>query len=153
LIECAACKKAAQSALSSIEYDVLLATGLISRHCDRCGETTRWRPSEQLLTPEMVAAANAKPHSPEDERRKIRRLRLNMRIRVRNMWGVTDICQTRDVSKVGLCFLSTKVYSVRDELFIALPFADQQVPVETKSIIVWTSESSSGRFYGVSYVK
>src|SRR5579863_7116322 len=77
LIECAACKKAAQSALSSIEYDVLLATGLLSRHCDRCGETTRWRPSEQMLTPEMMAAS-AKPHEPSGELRKVRRLRLNM---------------------------------------------------------------------------
>jgi PilZ domain-containing protein len=153
LIECAACKKAAQSALSSIEYDVLLATGLISRHCDRCGETTRWRPSEQLLTPEMVAAANVKPHAPEDERRKTRRLRLSMRIRVRNMWGVTDICQTRDVSKAGLCFLSTQNFSVRDEVFITLPFADQQVPVETKSLILWSATGTGGRFYGVSYVK
>ena len=45
LIECAACKRATQSPLSSIEYDVLLSTGLISRHCERCGETTEYRPS------------------------------------------------------------------------------------------------------------
>jgi PilZ domain len=152
LIECAACKKAAQSALSSIEYDVLLATGLISRHCDRCGETTRWRPSEQVLTPDMIQAPS-KPHSGQQELRKVRRIRLNMRIRVRNMWGVTDICQTRDVSKVGLCFVSSQIFPVRDEVYITLPFADQQVPVETKSRIVWTAEGPGGRFYGVSYIK
>lgn len=151
LIECAACKKAAQSELSSIEYDVLLATGLISRHCDRCGETTRWRPSEQVLTAEMIAAA--KPRPVGGELRKVRRIRLNMRIRVRNMWGVTDICQTRDVSKVGLCFVSSQIFPVHDEIFITLPFADQQVPVETKSKIVWSAEGAGGRFYGVSYLK
>jgi Tfp pilus assembly protein PilZ len=69
------------------------------------------------------------------------------------MWGVTDICQTRDVSKAGLCFLSTQIFSVRDEIFITLPFADQQVPVETKSVIAWSAPSTNGRFYGVSYVK
>ncbi len=152
LIECAACKKAAQSALSSIEYDVLLATGLISRHCDRCGETTRWRPSEQVLTAEMIAAST-KPRPVDGEMRKVRRIRLNMRIRVRNMWGVTDICQTRDVSKVGLCFVSSQIFPVHDEVFITLPFADQQVPVETKSKIVWSAEGTGGRFYGVSYMK
>jgi hypothetical protein len=151
LIECAACKKAAQSELSSIEYDVLLATGLISRHCERCGETTRWRPSEQVLTADMVAAAKPRPVS--GELRKVRRIRLNMRIRVRNMWGVTDICQTRDVSKVGLCFVSSQIFPVHDEIFITLPFADQQVPVETKSKIVWSAEGAGGRFYGVSYIK
>jgi hypothetical protein len=152
LIECAACKKAAQSALSSIQYDVLLATGLLSRHCDRCGETTRWRPSEQALTPEMIAAGSKQPASIQ-ERRKARRLRLNMRIRVRNNWGVVDICQTRDVSKIGLCFLSTQVFQVRDELYITLPFADQQTPVETKSVVAWVDPTANGRFYGIKYVK
>ena len=151
LIECAACKKAAQSELSSIEYDVLLATGLISRHCDRCGETTRWRPSEQILTADMIAAA--KPRPAGGEMRKVRRIRLNMRIRVRNMWGVSDICQTRDVSKVGLCFVSSQIFPVHDEVFITLPFTDLQVPVETKSRIVWSALGAGGRYYGVSYMK
>ncbi|MGD0695399.1 MAG: PilZ domain-containing protein [Terriglobia bacterium] len=152
LIECAACKKAAQSALSSIEYDVLLATGLISRHCDRCGEYTRWRPSQQPLTADMVVSGAKQPPA-QGERRKVRRLKLNMRIRVRNSWGVTDVCQTRDVSKAGLSFISTQVFQVRDEIYVTLPFTDQAVPVETKSKVVWSAVGSSGRFYGVAYLK
>lgn len=152
LIECAACKKAAQSPLSTIQYDVLLSTGLISRHCDRCGETTRWRPSEQPLTAEVIAAG-AKPATSEQEQRKTRRLKLAMRIRVRNNWGVSDIAQTRDVSKAGLCFLSTQLFQVGDEVYITLPFADNQAPVETKSKIIWSAESALGRFYGVRYMK
>ncbi len=151
LIECAACKRATQSPLSSIEYDVLLSTGLISRHCDRCGETTRWRPSEQAVTPEMIVSSAPKPHL--SERRKVRRLRLVMRIRVRNSWGITDIAQTHDVSKAGLCFISPQRFSVGDEIYIVLPFADQGVPVETKGLIVWSAQGSVGRFYGVKYLK
>ncbi len=150
LIECAACKKAAQSPLSSIEYDILLATGLISRHCDRCGETTRWKPSEQPVTAEIVAAG-ATPAAPIHERRKARRLKLVMRVRVRNTWGISDIAQTRDVSKLGLCFVSTQRFGLGEEVFITLPFADNQTPVETKCRIVWFAESSTGRFYGVEY--
>jgi PilZ domain len=152
LIECAACKKAAQSTLSTIEYDVLLATGLISRHCDRCNETTRWKPSEQPLTAEMVAAGRATPR-PDTERRKVRRLKLAMRLRVRNSWGIVDIAQTRDVSKAGLCFISSQRFEVGDEVFITLPFADNQAPVETPGKIVWTAQGSVGRFYGVQYTK
>lgn len=151
LIECAACKRATQSPLSSIEYDVLLSTGLISRHCERCGETTRWRPSEQTVTPEMIKAGTPSPN--QSERRRVRRLKLVMRIRVRNAWGITDVAQTRDVSKAGLCFISTQRFSVGDEIFIVLPFADQQVPVETKGKVVWSAEGSAGRFYGVMYLK
>jgi len=152
LVECAACKKAIQSPLSAIEYDVLLATGLISRHCDRCNETTRWKPSDQPVTPEM-AQDRAPVAPPSTERRQSRRLKLVMRLRVRNSWGVTVIAQTRDVSKGGLCFFTTKIFNVGDEVFITLPFADNQAPVETKARIVWTSMAVSGRFYGSCYVK
>lgn len=152
LIECAACRKAIQTPLSTIEYDVLLATGLISRHCDRCSETTRWKPSDQPVTSEMIReSAQIAPRS--TERRKSRRLKLVMRLKVRNSWGVSDIAQTRDVSKGGLCFLTTKIFNVGDEVFITLPFADNQAPVETSARIVWTSMAASGRFYGVCYVK
>lgn len=152
LIECAACKNAVQSPLSTIEYDVLLATGLISRHCDRCNETTRWKPSDQPVTPEMIRES-ARTEPPSTERRKSRRLKLVMRLRVRTIWGVTDIAQTRNVSKGGLCFMSAKVFSVGDELFITLPFADNQTPVETPARVVWTRVEEAGRFCGVCYVK
>ena len=151
LIECAACRNATQSPLSSIEYDVLLATGLISRHCDRCRETTRWKPSDQAITPEMIQQGNRA--APPTERRKSRRLQLVMRLMVRNSWGVTDIAQTRNVSKGGLCFVSTRIFNVGDELFITLPFADNQTPVETLAKVVWTRVGKSGRYYGACYVK
>ena len=87
------------------------------------------------------------------ERRKSRRLNLVMRLRVRNSWGVTDIAQTRNVSKGGLCFVSTEIFNVDDELFITLPFADNQTPVETPARVVWTRVEESGRHYGVCYLK
>ena len=150
LIECAACRKAAQTPVSSIEYDVLLATGLISRHCDRCNETTRWRPSAQPVTAEVVMAGQ-KSAQQLGQTRKARRLRLAMRLRVRNSWGVVDIAQTRDVSKVGLCFLSSQRFNVGDEVYITLPFALNQAPVETTGKIMWTAEGNLGHFYGVRY--
>jgi hypothetical protein len=152
LIECGACKKAVQSPLSSIEYDVLLSTGLISRHCDRCGETTRWKPSEQPITAEIIASSVQGP-ARSGEARKARRLKLAMRIRVRSAWGQADIAQTRDVSRAGLCFVSSTRHQVGDTVYVTLPFADNQTPIETPGRIVWSAESSVGRFYGVCYQK
>jgi len=152
LIECAACKTAAQSPLSSIEYEVLLSTGLISRHCPRCGEHTRWRPSEQPLSA-AVAMTGVQSAGGPNQVRKVRRLKLTMRIRVRNAWGQADIAQTRDVSKAGMCFVSTLRYNVADVVYITLPFADNQAPIETPGKIVWTAESPLGRFFGVCYQK
>jgi hypothetical protein len=152
LIECAACKRPAQAVLSSIEYDVLLSTGLISRHCERCRETTRWKPSEQPITAEIIAAGK-KQEPGKQELRKVRRLKLTMRIRVRNTWGVTDIAQTRDVSKNGLCFVSRQRFQVGDDILVTLPFADLQTPVETPARIVWLADGQVGRFYGAAYTK
>ncbi len=153
LIECAACKTAAQSTLSSIEYEVLLATGLISRHCERCNETTRWKPSEQAVTAEILARSLKPDSKGKQEVRRSRRLKLTMQLRVRNAWGTVDIAQTRDVSKLGLCFVSTQRFSPGDEIFITLPYAKNQAPVETKGRVVWTAEGKSGRFYGVEYLR
>jgi hypothetical protein len=148
--ECAACKTAEQSPLSSIEYDVLLAIGLISRHCERCSETTRWKPSEQELTPEIIAAS-ARRDARRVERRKPRRIKLVMRLRVRNAGGLSDIAQTRDVSKAGLCFVSTQRFQVGEDVYVTLPFAENQAPVETKGRIMWSAEGSAGHFYGVKF--
>jgi hypothetical protein len=151
-IECAACKTAIQSTLSSIEYDVLLAMGIISRHCSRCGETTRWKPSEQFLLPDFTPA-KAEPIPTEKERRSARRLKLSMRVRVRNQWGLIEIAHTKDVCRNGLRFVSQKVFGVGEEIYITLPFADHQTPVETKGAIVWTSKGPAGRYHGVKYLR
>ena len=136
---------------SSIE--VLLATGLISRHCDRCNETTRWKPSDQAVTPEILVRSNKSASKGAQEVRRTRRLKLTMQLRVRNSWGVVDIAQTRDVSKAGLCFVSSQRFSPGDEIYITLPYAQNQAPVETKGKVVWMAEGTSGRFYGVEYLR
>lgn len=151
LVECAACKTAAQSTLSSIEYEVLLATGLISRHCDRCNETTRWKPSTQVVTEEIMVRSSKKDEKGKRETRRAKRLKLTMQLRVRNSWGTVDIAQTRDVSKLGLCFVSSQRFSPGDELYLTLPYAKSQTPVETMGKVVWTAEGTSGRYYGIEY--
>ncbi len=152
LIECGGCKHLVQSPLSSIEYDILLAIGMISRNCDRCKETTRWKPSLQTAMPEILSAVPKKPAAQTGTRR-VKRINLVMRVRVRNAWGVIDVAQTRNVSKLGLCFLSTKVFSKNDEVSIVLPFAAGSVPVETKGRIVWTAKTQGGFYHGVEYLK
>ncbi len=153
LVECAACKTAAQSTLSSIEYEVLLATGLISRHCERCNETTRWKPSAQTMTEEIRVRSNKAAAQGWQTTRRTRRLKLTMQLRVRNAWGVVDIAQTRDVSKAGLCFISRQRFSPGDEVYITLPYAKNQAPMETQGKVIWMAEGASNRFYGVEYIR
>jgi len=87
------------------------------------------------------------------ERRRNRRLKLTMQLRVRNAWGVVDIAQTQNVCKAGLCFVSSQRFSPSDEVYITLPYAQNQAPVETRGKVVWVAEGTMGRFYGVEYLR
>lgn len=147
LIECQACAKVALVPLPRLEYDLLLHTGLISRHCDPCGETTRWRPSDRppvAWTETQVAV--------DDDRRRTRRRRLAMHLQVRKGSGQSEFVQTMDVSKGGLCFFSKQNYHVGEQISVILPFGQEKGPAETKARIVWTRETAGGRLYGASLV-
>ena len=47
--------------------------------------------------------------------------------------------------------VSTKCFEVGDEVYITLPFAAGQAPVETAGKIAGSAEDTVGRFYGVEY--
>jgi Tfp pilus assembly protein PilZ len=105
-----------------------------------------------VVTPEILVRSSKSDSKGKQAARRTRRLKLTMQLRVRSSWGVVDIAQTRDVSKAGLCFVSTQRFSPGDEIYITLPYAQHQAPVETKGKVIWTAEGTSARFYGVEYV-
>ena len=61
LICCSKCKNGSLCSLTSIEYDVLLFAGVISRHCDPCAETTRWEPCKHSSDTEILPRASGAP--------------------------------------------------------------------------------------------
>lgn len=65
---------------------------------------------------------------------------------------MTDNAQTRDVSKAGLSFFSSKVFRVGEEIYLVLPFAANQVLVLTKAKLIWPSLGTTGRDFGVAYL-
>ena len=152
LISCTDCQKGILSPLSSIEYDVLLYTGVISRHCQFCDQTTRWAPSGNPPEPLLIARA-VRPVSNALERRKHRRRNLMMLLRVRNKQGGSETAQTLDVSKGGVRFLSKRTYQVGDTVYLTLPSADKAVATETRGCIVRAELSQRGTSYGVRFEK
>lgn len=152
LISCTDCQKGILSPLSSIEYDVLLYTGVISRHCQFCDQTTRWAPSGKPPEPLLIARA-VRPVSSPMERRKHRRRNLMMLLRVRNKQGGSETAQTLDVSKGGVRFLSKRTYQVGDTIYLTLPSSDKTTPAETRGVIVRAELSQRGTSYGVRFEK
>jgi hypothetical protein len=152
MICCAACKNGALSTISSIEYDVLLYTGVISRHCEYCDETTRWEPSGHSPEPQLIARAVRPVPSPL-ERRRHRRLKLTMLVRIRSAKGESEVVQTLDVSKGGICFVSKRDYKVGELLLLSLPSTDKPVPIETSGRVVRAQSTPRGNVYGIMFEK
>jgi hypothetical protein len=151
-IECGACRKPAEVKLSAFQYDVLLATGLISRHCDRCFETTRWKPAEQEPAG-LGEATEAEPGIPTASQRLTRRVRMAFRMRVRSEAGISEITKTRDVSRKGLCFESTQQFQTGKRAYVTIPYSDQATALEVPVEIRWVSKTNDHQLYGASYIK
>lgn len=151
LIECGTCSSVAYTALTSIDYSLLLSLGMISHHCNSCGQTTRWKPKAQAPAESgPVRKVNKAPSGAKT--RKVRRLELTMRVYVRDSRGVVDAVQTLDVSKGGLAFVSSRDFKIGDSVFIGIPFADSKKTAETRATILWSAKTSLGRTHGVNYV-
>ena len=150
LIACTVCKTVVFKPLYSSEYSMLLSMGLVSRHCDRCDETTRWKPSDEPPTPEVVILPD-EPRSAKQELRREPRTGLVMLLRVRNSQGEQEKAQTLDVSKSGARFLSKRKYGIGEKVFVTLPFSEEREPKEINGKIVWAQKVPSGQLYGVKF--
>ncbi len=150
LIACAECKTALLTPLSSIEYDILLHTGAISRHCKGCGQTTRWKPSEQAAAAGELVVGSEPPPAVAEKRKTPRRL-LTMLLQVRDRSGRTESVQTVDASKGGITFVSTGAYHVGEEVWFMLPFTPGTAPKGTKGRVVRCQSGPRGQLYAVSF--
>jgi hypothetical protein len=148
LICCSQCGNGSLCSLTSMEFDVLLAAGKISRHCESCGETTRWQPG-RVASELALPSSSASPRM--DERRKHRRLPLSMLVRVRNSQGETAVAQTLDVSKGGALFLSRHRHSIGEILYLTLPSTDKLVPTESRGRVVRAQMTERGTLYAVKF--
>lgn len=152
LIRCKECQGALLSPLHSAEQEILLHTGLISRHCAPCDATTRWEPAPDPILDELAARLRTERES-SSERRLNPRRRLLMRLQVRDSAGGIFEVQTLDVAKGGLSFLARQQHRIGETLTFALPGPSPQMPTEKRGKIVRLLETDRGRVYGVQYLK
>ena len=151
LLECRTCCNTEQSPLTTLQYRALLSAGMVSRYCSGCGQTTHWRPNVRVVEREVGLPKSKLALVGGVAMRKIRRLRMAMRVYVRNQRRISDIVQTRDVSKDGLCFVSSREFRAGDDVNVALSFDRPGEPAETTGKIVWCGQNFWGGLNGVSF--
>jgi hypothetical protein len=152
VMECLACHTREVMYLDDFELEVLEANQRLSRHCKRCSDASVWKKSFTEVAPEPEPTASGPPPEPREKRREPRRpLRVNAC--VRSVEFGDDMVMTRNVSRGGLCFQSTKRYSKAWKIEAAVPYSKGGGNIFLAGHIVWT-ESLPGEvlLYGVEYI-
>jgi PilZ domain-containing protein len=109
-------------------------------------------PSGSILT---LPAPAEKSASPQVNRRKFPRIRVNYHALVRYPGHGEDVVQCEDVSRGGLRFKSPHRYFEKALIEVAAPYSPNQPPIFVSAQIVFVQELPEQRLfrYGVAFVK
>ncbi len=159
LIECRECHETAFLRVTAAEVDVLETAGIIHRECAKCGRETRWgyaprdvasqiAPGETEMFDEARLAA-----TPGNDRRRNRRVALQLPLLVRDYYGRREITKTENVSKTGLCFVSPANHLLGEGLVVVCPYDPSLASVEVRARVVHREAiaATSSNIYGVHY--
>jgi hypothetical protein len=159
LLECRRCNSMALQSISLMKVEVLETAGLLSKICVRCGSIAPWGYSQRSFSMEsrayqaaVAGATDATPPIPS-ERRKSPRKPSQLPVRVRDYYGETEITQTENTCQNGFCFLSAKIYLVRQGLVVICPYDRENERPEARAHIVREEHGGEQgrRLYGVCY--
>lgn len=154
LMECRKCHSVALLPVSLVEIEVLESSGILKKECQKCGVTTSWGHAEKQIamgSPSQSAAIAEAASGPE--RRRHRRVALQLPVRIRNYEGVVEITKSENISKGGFCFTSQKDYEVGEGIMAVCPYNSSGQSIEVRGRIVRrrTLEGSGTKVYAVSY--
>jgi len=161
LLECRKCHEAALTSVSLVEVEVLETSGILSKSCPNCGTATPWGYAEKPMA--MGTGPSVTPASAETrteavgtrvERRRHRRIPVQLPILVRDYYGGEEITKSENLSKGGLCFCSAKNYLVGQGLLVACPYDPTAPNIQTRARIVRRQdlEGTNRKVYGAQYI-
>jgi hypothetical protein len=161
LLECRQCHAVELKRLSLVESEVLETSGILSKPCGTCESKTPWGYADKQVATDSppaeaaVRAGTAAPRAPRGaERRRHRRVSLQLPVLVRDYQGGAEITKSEDVSKGGFCFVSEKPYLPGAAVMVACPYhATGQNNLEVGARIVRQAriEGTYRKIFGACY--
>lgn len=157
LLECRRCHTLVLMRLSLVEVEVLGTSGLISKPCAACNETTPWGYAEKQVAmegpPEEAAMIAEAGRAARGEQRRHRRVALQLPVLIRDYYGNVEITKTQNVSKGGFCFISDRVHEVGQGILVVCPYSTIEHSIEVRARIVRRADITDGQryVYGVRY--
>jgi len=157
-LECDLCQAHETVVLSPRKFKILSSTWHLDRECAECGRTTLWRFAEAAVsdneqvnfwdwlaaTGEFFVPSGAEP---QHERRKERRVGLNVPLRIARLGGPEESVISENISRSGLCFTSSGPYTVGETIQVTLRPAGAAVPVIQSATIVRVSPATDGKLF------
>jgi len=141
LLECRKCHAVTLLPLSLVEVEVLETAGILTKHCEDCTTATPWGLLEKQF--EMESAAFQAIFSSATERaaltadrRQSRRATIHVAARIRDYYGGSEVVQTENVSKEGLCFTTERKYNVGQALLVVCPYDPSGENLESRAHVV-----------------
>ena len=171
-LRCSACDLPGDVTLAGLDFLVYEATGTIARTCPLCRERTRWTttrgaaqprtkaslppptsggetrqtfPALPLATP--IEPLNSRPRG-QEERRSARIQLKGAKACVETPVRGTDIVVVVNMSKGGLCFVSSKRYERGDWMKVAVPYTPGGNNIFVPAEIVRVHKSAGHGFPG-----
>ena len=156
LLECERCHQKTSTLVPEAEIQSLGEGFTIARHCEKCKGTTSW-----LYCVEKSPAAMAAPHAPrpgeaipaeastlgsagpmKDHRKKGRApIRLTIKV-IRTKYGINffDVCDTINVSRTGVYFMTEQGYEVGEEVAVVVPYHPNSMAIPVPARVVRQDE-------------
>jgi PilZ domain len=163
LLECRKCHTVALLRVSLVEFEVLGASGLLTKACESCKASTPWGYAEKQVAmsapPEeaaMIAEAGKANSAPRGaDLRQHRRVALQLPVLIRDYSGNFEVTKSENVSKGGFCFSSEKEFHVGEGVMVACPYSktDQSLEVSAKIVRRQKMVGAKRNIYGVRYNK
>jgi c-di-GMP-binding flagellar brake protein YcgR len=105
--------------------------------------------------PEKVPGKALSPPDRGNERRRFRRVSLQLPVRICDYDGGVEITRSENISKGGFCFVSEKGYQLGEGIMVTCPYNSTGENIEVRARVVSCSETkgNSRKVYGVQFLK
>lgn len=154
LVECSVCHVRELAQLTSEKYHALSTRSFLSRNCTHCGAPTEWKfafiETDRRVAP-AVQVPQAAASSRGEEHRRAKRLTVKIPIRIRVSDGSGEITRTENLSKTGVCFISSRKIPVGEVIKITVGYEPGKSESEISARVAWVrpQEGTSRTIYGV----
>jgi PilZ domain len=162
LLECRKCGQVSLVPVSLVEVEVLETSGILTRHCETCGATSQWSHTRKQISmpeppgvPGEVPGKALSPPARENERRRFRRVSLQLPVRICDYDGGVEVTRSENISKGGFCFVSEKGYQLGQGIMVTCPYNSTGENIEVRARVVSCSETkgNSRKVYGVQFLE